>query len=285
MRRSVVITTLALAVALAPAAAFAQTPPAGQPPPSQAPGGQPPPAGQPPAGQPPAGQPPAGQPPAGQPPAGQPPAAAAPAAGSKEPRLSLTGPAGAFMYVIKPDQTATFEELMGKVREALAKSENPVRKQQLAGLKGFKAAEPSGANVLYIVLVDPTVPAAEYDPLVILAEGLGTDCGHSGEPGDAQEVRGRVRGAQSAESHTPGKAPDVVRGAPGRLTETAGSGPPRSAASISPHPRPSFRTSGSRRHRSGVGGGAARPRRACSPDNPAAAEAVRSPTPSPRPPG
>jgi hypothetical protein len=81
------------------------------------------------------------------------------------------------MYVIKPDQTATFEELMGKVRDALGKSENPVRKQQLAGWKGYRAAEPSGANVLYIVLVDPTVPAAEYDPLVILAESLGTTAG------------------------------------------------------------------------------------------------------------
>ena len=87
-------------------------------------------------------------PPAAQPPAGQPPAAADPAA-KKEPRISLTGSAGAFMFLIKPDQTANFEELMGKVKEALGKSENPVRKQQLAGWKVFKAAEPSGANALY----------------------------------------------------------------------------------------------------------------------------------------
>ena len=165
MRRSVVITTITLAVALAPAAVFAQTPPAGQSPTAQPPAGQEPPAGQPPAGQPPAGQQPAGQ------------GTAASPAGAKEPRLSLSAPAGAFMYVIKPDQTATFEELMGKVRDALGKSENPVRKQQLAGWRGYRATEPSGANVLYIVLVDPTVMAAEYDPLVILAESLGTEAG------------------------------------------------------------------------------------------------------------
>jgi hypothetical protein len=150
MRRSVVTTTVMLALALAPAA-FAQTPPAGQPP---------------------AGQPPAGQPAAGQ----QPPAAADPAA-KKEPRIALTGSAGAFMFLIKPDQTAVFEELMGKVKEAMSKSENPVRKQQLNGWKVYKAAEPSGANALYVVLVDPAVPAAEYDPLVILAESLGTTAG------------------------------------------------------------------------------------------------------------
>ena len=140
MRRSVVTMTVTLALALAPAAAFAQTPPAAQPP------------------------------------AGQPPAAADPAA-KKEPRISLTGSAGAFMFLIKPDQTANFEELMGKVKEALGKSENPVRKQQLAGWKVFKAAEPSGANALYLAVMDPAGPAAEYDPLAILAESLGTTAG------------------------------------------------------------------------------------------------------------
>jgi hypothetical protein len=154
MRRSVNNMIVTLALALAPAAVFAQTPPAGQPP---------------------AGQPPAGQPPAGQPPAGQAPADAA--AAKKEPRMALTAPAGAFMFLIKPDQTAAFEELMGKVKDALAKSENPVRKQQLAGWKVFKAAEPSGANALYLEVIDPAVPAAEYDPLVILAESLGTNAG------------------------------------------------------------------------------------------------------------
>ena len=148
MRRSVINMTVTLALALAPAAVFAQTPPAGQAP---------------------AGQPPAGQPPAGQPPAD--------AAAKKEPRMALTGPAGAFMFLIKPDQTANFEELIGKVKDALAKSENPVRKQQLAGWKVFKAAEPSGQNALYLEVIDPAVPAAEYDPLVILSESLGTQAG------------------------------------------------------------------------------------------------------------
>lgn len=143
MRRSVINMTVTLALALAPAAVFAQTPPAGQPP---------------------AGQPPAGQPPAD-------------AAAKKEPRMALTGPAGAFMFLIKPDQTANFEELIGKVKDALAKSENPVRKQQLAGWKVFKAAEPSGQNALYLEMIDPAVPAAEYDPLVILSESLGTQAG------------------------------------------------------------------------------------------------------------
>jgi hypothetical protein len=147
MRRSVVITTVMLALALAPAA-FAQTPPAGQPP--------------------------AGQPPAGQPPAGQPPAAADPAA-KKEPRLTLISPAAALLYQIKPDQTATFEDMLGKVKAAMTKSENPIRKQQLAGWKVYKAAEPMNSNTLYVCIIDPAVPAAEYDFFMLLAEGLGAD--------------------------------------------------------------------------------------------------------------
>ena len=144
MRRSVVITTCMMALALAPAALFAQTPPAGQPP-----AGQPPPAGAPPAG--------------------------APA--SKEPRLALTSPAAVLLYQIKPDQTGTFEEMLGKVKASMTKSDNPVRKQQLAGWKVYKASEPMNNNALYVCVVDPSVPAAEYDFFMLLAEGLGADAG------------------------------------------------------------------------------------------------------------
>src|SRR6266550_8533397 len=114
--RSCVILTFALAVALAPAAAFAQTPPSGQPP----------------AGQPPAGQPPAGQPPAGQPAAGQPPATtAAPAA----PKLSFTAPGGLLLVQVKPDQTAAFEEMFAKLKAGLEKSATPELKSMAGSWK------------------------------------------------------------------------------------------------------------------------------------------------------
>src|SRR5688500_15556130 len=107
---TVLRTSCTLALALAPAAVFAQTPPA-QTPPAQT-----------------------------QPAQTQPAAADKP----KEPRMSFTGEAGVFLFQIKPDQTAVFEELVGKVKEALGKSEKPERKQQLAGWKLYKAAEPMG---------------------------------------------------------------------------------------------------------------------------------------------
>jgi len=134
MRRSFVTTSCTLALALLPAVLFAQTPPAQT----------------------------------------APPAAQAPAQPEKkEPRMSFNGDAGIFLYQIKPDQTAVFEELVAKVKDSLAKSDKPERKQQLAGWKLYKASEPMSGNTLYVFLADPSVKGAEYDLLMLLAEGLG----------------------------------------------------------------------------------------------------------------
>jgi hypothetical protein len=159
MRRFFVATTLISALSLAPALLLAQTAPP-QNPPTQPPSTQQPPTQQP------TGQQPTGQ----QPPGQQPP---------KEPRLAFTGDAGVFLYQIKPDLSSMFEEMLGKVKEALTKSTNPVRKQQLAGWKVYKAAEPMGPekNALYVFVIDPALKGAEYDLFVLLAEGLGPDAG------------------------------------------------------------------------------------------------------------
>jgi hypothetical protein len=139
MRRSLEITSCTLALALLPAALMAQTPPAGAAP---APA----------------------------------PAAQAPAE-KKEPRMSFTGNAGVFLYQIKPDQTAVFEELVAKVKEGLAKSDKPERKQQLTAWKLYKAAEPMSNNTLYVFVADPAVKGAEYDLLMLFAEALGPAAG------------------------------------------------------------------------------------------------------------
>jgi hypothetical protein len=111
-----------------------------------------------------------------------PPAQAAPApekqAEKKEPRMAFAGDAGVFLYQIKPDQTAVFEELFAKVKDSLGKSEKPERKQQLAGWKLYKATEPgAGGSTLYVFIADPAVKGAEYDLLMLLAESLGAAAG------------------------------------------------------------------------------------------------------------
>jgi hypothetical protein len=127
MRRSFVMSMLACALALAPAAVFAQDP-----------------------------------------------ATAAPAQPAKPepPKVPFTTPSGMLLVQIKPDQTAVFEEMIGKVNAGLAKTEDATLKRLAGGLKFYKSSEPFGANALYVVVAEPTVPEADYDLFGILYKTL-----------------------------------------------------------------------------------------------------------------
>lgn len=97
----------------------------------------------------------------------------APAQPPAAPALGFTAKAGMLLNTIKADKAADFEALMGQVKEALAKSENPVRRQQAASWKVFKAVEPgAGGNVLYVFFLDPAVPDQEYDPSRLFNEAF-----------------------------------------------------------------------------------------------------------------
>jgi hypothetical protein len=148
MRRPFVILNFALAAALAPALCFAQAAPA----------------------QPSAQQPATGQP-ATQPPATQDTAPAAPGTPTT-PKLAFTTPAGLLLVQIKPDQTSVFEEMMGKLKTGLASTADATLKQQASGLKVYKATEPFGANALYVVTMEPTVPNSEYELFAMLQKTM-----------------------------------------------------------------------------------------------------------------
>jgi hypothetical protein len=127
---------MALALAMAPAALFAQTTP--QDPPAQQ----------------------------------QPPATEQAPAQPAAPRLTFTSNAGLLLVQIKPDQTAVFEELVSKLQSGLAAATDDGIKQSTAGWKVYKAAEPMGANALYVVMVDPATPNAEYDFFMLLQKTM-----------------------------------------------------------------------------------------------------------------
>ena len=55
-----------------------------------------------------------------------------------KPVLTLEGDAATITILIKPDKTADFEFVLGRLKEALAKSEKPERKQQAAGWNIYK---------------------------------------------------------------------------------------------------------------------------------------------------
>jgi hypothetical protein len=107
--------------------------------------------------------------PAQQPPA-QPPAGAAPSP------FVFPGDGGVILNFIKADKTADFEMVIGKLKEALAKSEKPERKEQAAGWKLFKATEPGpGGAVIYVFIMDPVAKGAEYSVGNILVEAFGAE--------------------------------------------------------------------------------------------------------------
>jgi len=84
--------------------------------------------------------------------------------------------AGMVLNFIKPDKTADFEAVMGKLKEALQKSEKPERKQQAQSWKVFKSPDPAaGGNVLYVFVIDPAVKNADYTVSTILAEAFPPD--------------------------------------------------------------------------------------------------------------
>jgi hypothetical protein len=119
-----------------------------------------------------------GQPPATQPPATQPgapsPQQAQPA--TPQPGLTFEGDAGLILMQIKPDKTADFESVMAKLKEALAKSDKPERRQQAAGWKIYKSTDPGpGGNVLYVAVINPVQKGADYTVAKILYEVFPTE--------------------------------------------------------------------------------------------------------------
>ena len=86
------------------------------------------------------------------------------------------GDGGVIFNFVKADKTADFEMVMGKLKEALAKSEKPERKQQAAGWKILKATEagPGGA-ASYVFMIDPAAKGSDYSVGNILVEAFGQE--------------------------------------------------------------------------------------------------------------
>lgn len=140
---------IVLAFALAPAALQAQQQ---APPPSPAPQ-QPPAAPQP------------------QSPAAPTTPTTAPAAASSA--RTFTAPAGIILNAVRPERVADFEKLIGYLQSALATSSDATVRSQAEGWRVLKASEtgPNGA-ALYVFLLDPTVPGADYGLGRILASAF-----------------------------------------------------------------------------------------------------------------
>jgi hypothetical protein len=87
--------------------------------------------------------------------------------------LTFDGDVALWSLAIKPDKTADFEAIMGKVRDALLKSEKPERKAQAAGWRVIKSNTPMmDGSVVYTHVISPVVKGADYTIVAILYEGF-----------------------------------------------------------------------------------------------------------------
>lgn len=138
---------------------------------------------------PPAAETPAqGQPPVTDPLAAQgavPPPAAAPVT----PPLtrSFTTKAGLLFNTVRPERVADFETVLWYLDQALKSSTDPAVRAQAQGWKVMKATEPGpNASVLYVFVLDPAVPRADYGLGRILADAY---------PEQVQEIWRMYQGA------------------------------------------------------------------------------------------
>ncbi len=105
----------------------------------------------------------------------QTPAAPAAAQSPGPAKVSFTTEAGLLLIQIKPDQTAAFEELIAKLKGAVAKATDEAVKEQMTGFKVYKSSELMGSNALYVVVVDPAVKDAEYELFELLKKVMTED--------------------------------------------------------------------------------------------------------------
>jgi len=89
------------------------------------------------------------------------------------PARTFGSDAGIVLNFIKVDKTADFEAVVGKLKEALQKSDKPQRKEQAASWKVFKGQEAAaGGNALYVFVIEPSVKGADYEVFTILNEAF-----------------------------------------------------------------------------------------------------------------
>jgi hypothetical protein len=84
---------------------------------------------------------------------------------------TFTAPAGLIFSTVRPDRVVDFEMVMGYLQAAFEKSTDERVREQAKGWRVFKATEPGPNNsVMYVFVIDPAIPGAEYGLGRILAE-------------------------------------------------------------------------------------------------------------------
>jgi hypothetical protein len=84
---------------------------------------------------------------------------------------TFTGKSGLIFNAIRPDRVVDFEMVIGYLQAALEKSTDARVREQAQGWRVFKATEPGpNGSVVYVFVIDPAVPGADYGLGRILAD-------------------------------------------------------------------------------------------------------------------
>jgi hypothetical protein len=125
---------------------------------------------------------------------------------------TFTAPVGLLFNTVRAEKVADFERVIGFLQAAMAKSGDATVRAQARGWRMFKATEPGpSGTVLYVYVIDPTVPSADYGLSRILADAYDTT--------QLQEIwrlySGAITGGGSLLNLTPVTPPtDLTIGAP-----------------------------------------------------------------------
>jgi hypothetical protein len=106
-------------------------------------------------------------------------------AGANQAYTFATG-AGALFFYVRPDRAVEFEAVVARLQTALATATDVARRQQAAGWRMYRSAEPPRDHAIYVFLFDPAPADADYDPVRLLSESY---------PADAQALYASLKGA------------------------------------------------------------------------------------------
>lgn len=111
---------------------------------------------------------------------------AAPAQTASGQSYTFPSGAGLLFFYVKPDKTTDFEAVMARLDSVLDATDDPVRKRQAGSWRILKSTEKTRDSVIYVMIFDPAVAGADYDPVKVLSEGA---------PADVQALYTRLRDA------------------------------------------------------------------------------------------
>lgn len=84
--------------------------------------------------------------------------------------------AGLLVFHVRLDRAPDFELVIDRIAAGLKTAASPLRQQQAAGWRVFRSTDtPEGA--IYVMMFDPAIPGADYDPVKMLTELVPAEVG------------------------------------------------------------------------------------------------------------